>query len=373
MESVKLFFDEWIVRMGVSEMALPYVSHVVMMIVAVLLAWLSYWLSCTFLVPLVIKITKRTAVEWDDVLLNERVLLSACQIVPAVVIWMLLPLSFFDFPVVREILARITAIYITAMTVRTCIEFIDSIREMDSDTRSSKQQYLYIFIGAIKILMIFIAAIVVVGIVIDKNPMSLLAGLGATSAILMLVFKDTIEGLVAGIRLTSNDMMHKGDWITVPGTEISGIVEEMSLTTVKIRNFDNTMMTISPLTLVNGTFQNWKSMEDGGRRRVKRMVFFDVNCVRFADGKRSVTNMAQFRKAMETYLRSREEVAQDATIIVKQLEATPTGLPVEFVFFLKYSTSVDYEHTLAEIMEYVYAISSEFGLVLYQRDSLKNN
>ena len=135
----------------------------------------------------------------------------------------------------------------------------------------------------LRIVVIFIGIIIVIGIAIGRSPLTLLAGLGATSAVLMLVFKDTIEGLVAGIRLTSADMMHVGDWITVPGTIADGTVIEMNLTTVKIQNFDNTIVTVSPMALVSGSFQNWKGMQAAAGRRVNRQVFFDFRSIHFVE------------------------------------------------------------------------------------------
>ena len=190
---------------------------------------------------------------------------------------------FYQYPTVRELLARLTAIYITVMSVRLATVFINSFKELDSSHRSSTQQYFHSFCGVLKILMIFIASVVVVAIVIDKSPLKLFAGLGATSAILMFVFKDTIEGLVAGIRLTSNNMLHKGDWITVASAGANGIVEEMTLTTVKVRNFDNTIITVSPTSLVNGSFQNWLGMQQSDGRRVNRVVYYDFRSVCIAN------------------------------------------------------------------------------------------
>ena len=158
------------------------------------------------------------------------------------------------------------------MTVRLITVLITSFAQLETSHSSSVRQYIKTFCGVLKIVVIFIAVIVTVAIIFGKSPLSLLAGLGATSAVLMLVFKDTIEGLVAGIRLTSNEMVKKGDWITVPSTTADGIVEEISLTTVKVRNYDNTIVTVSPITLVNGSFQNWKGMQQSSGRRVKRVV-----------------------------------------------------------------------------------------------------
>lgn len=202
----------------------------------------------------------------------------------------------------------------------------------------------------------------------------------------MLVFKDTISGLVAGIRLTSNDMLHRGDWITVPKADINGIVEDITLTTVKVRNFDNTILTITPQTLVDDSFQNWIGMRQGDGRRVKRLVYFDFRCIRpVDDGMRrllvdkygfderemqpGVVNMTLFRRYVERYLASRDDVNTAMLFMVRQLEATNTGLPLEFYFFLKQKEWKPYEHHLAAIMEYVYSIIPDFGLRVYQRYS----
>jgi miniconductance mechanosensitive channel len=155
-----------------------------------------------------LKLTSKTDATWDDVIFNEKVLLTACSIIPAIVIWLLLPWTFFEFPSVREVLTRLTAIYITVMSVRTVFVFIDSLKLLEKGQRTAKQQYLYSICGVLKIIMVFIAVIVVIAIIINKDPSTLFAGLGAASAILMLAFQDTIKGLVAGIRLTNNDMVH---------------------------------------------------------------------------------------------------------------------------------------------------------------------
>ena len=232
--------------------------------------------------------------------------------------------------------------------------------------------------------MVFVAVIVVTAIVIGRSPLSLLAGLGATSAVMMLVFKDTISGLVAGVRLTSNNMLHKGDWITFDKAGINGVVEEMSLTTVKVRNFDNTIVTVAPTTLVSDSFQNWKGMQQSGGRRVKRVLYFDFHSIAVADDalKRHLVeqgmftdkeltgrhvNMTLFRQYAERYIMHLEEVNPEMTLMVRQLEATTTGLPVEFYFFLREKAWVTYEHQLADIMDSIYAVVPEFGLRIYQQ------
>jgi len=368
---------------GLSGDIVAVLRHISMVILTVFLAWLSDYLCRKLIVPAVIKLTKKTEVAWDDVLFNRRVLVSACHIVPALVVWQLLPLVFFQYPVVRELLTRLTAIYITVMATLTAVTFISSFKLLESDRRTSAQQYFQSFCGVLKIVIIFLAVIVVVAIVFNKSPLSLIAGLGATSAVLMLVFKDTIEGLVAGVRLTSNEMLHKGDWITVSSVGADGTVEDMSLTTVKIRNFDNTIVTISPKTLVDGSFQNWKGMQEKSGRRLSRQMFFDVRSIRIADADlkkslvekryfkaeeigKDVVNMTLFRKYVERWLAQRDDVLAGQTLMVRQMKATSSGLPLEIYCFLKQQEWVPYEHHLAEIMEHIYAIAPDFGLKIYQ-------
>ena len=413
MEEIRKLVEDLIQMAGVTGAAVPVIRHILLTITAILLAMLSDLLCRRLLVPIIMKVTEKTEVTWDDVLFNKKVLISACHIVPAVVIWSLMPLVYLEYPIFKEILERATGIYIVVMSVRTALVFIASFKGLENagERRSSAQQYFHTFCGVLRILMLFVAGVVVVAIILGKNPMTLFAGLGATSAVLMLVFKDTILGLAAGIRLTSNDMLHKGDWITVKSVDANGIVEEMSLTTVKVRNFDNTIVTISPATLVNGSFQNWIGMQKSGGRRVQRKVYFDFRSIRLVDeelkarliakhfatedsfklkeslqkqlskdqeeGKSMAdlqnpsalapTNLQLYRKYMERYLRERPEVNTEMTLMVRQLEATQCGLPMEFYFFVKDKVWVNYEHILAEIMEHAYALSAEFGLKIYQQ------
>ena len=355
---------------GVTGDYVPMLRHILLTVTAILLAMLSDFLCRKILVPLISKITEKTEASWDDVLFNKKVLTSACHIVPAVVIWSLMPLIYLEYPIFKEILERATGIYIVVMSVRTALVFIGSFKGLENgdERRSSAQQYFHTFCGVLR----------------------------ATSAVLMLVFKDTILGLAAGVRLTSNDMLHKGDWITVKSVDANGIVEDMSLTTVKVRNFDNTIVTISPATLVNGSFQNWIGI-----------VYFDFRSIRLVDEtlkqtllakhfatedsfklKESLqkaiekdieagkdiedlknpaalapTNLQLYRRFMEKYLRQRPEVNTELTLMVRHMEATQCGLPIEFYFFIKDKVWVNYEHILADIMEH----ANEFGLKIYEQ------
>ena len=291
----------------------------------------------------------------------------------SLVVWKLLPLVFYQFSLLQELVTRITAIYITVASMRLFFVFIQQLKLLDTGRRTSVQQYILSFLGILRVAVFFVGSIIIVAIAIGQNPLKLFAGLGATSAILMLVFKDTIEGLVAGIRLTSANMLHVGDWITVPGTEVNGVVTEMNLTTVKVRNFDNTIFTISPKTLVSGTFQNWKGMQGSGGRRVKRIIYFDFRSIRKVelttkDGETTITtNMAQFRQAAEDNLAGDPRVNTELMYMVRQMEPTQCGLPVEVYFFLRVKEWKKYEHQLADIMEQLFLLAADKGLKIYEQ------
>lgn len=387
MEQVRIVVEKLIQMCGITGVAVPVVRYVSLSLAAIFFSWLSYIIAKKLLIPIINRLTARTKATWDDVLLNRDVLLKVCAIVPAIVIYKLLPLVFYEAPFVQEMLNRLTSIYITVTSVQLGIAVINSFRNLETTHSSSRQQYMQSFCGVLKIVAIFIGVIVVVALVIGKSPMKLFAGLGATSAVLMLVFKDTIEGLVAGIRLTSNDMIRRGDWITVPSTTVDGEVMEMTLTTVKVQNFDNTIVTVSPKTLVDGSFQNWKGMQESDGRRVKRLVYFDFLSIKPAtqeqkdicqekgfltaqEMKGDLTNLGLYRKYMENWLKQSPEVNTELTCMVRQLEATNTGLPIEFYFFLSNKEWIVYEHNLAEIMEWAYTMASEFSLHIYERSSV---
>ena len=365
---------------------LSFVTLSVLCATVALIAWLVYMLCVKVLAPITVRITRRTDVVWDDYLLNPQVLRSACHVVPAIVVWLLMPPLFFAYPIIQALLMKATAIYITVAAMRLVVAFISSLKLFDTnnDTRSAAQQYFHSFCGVLKIIMLFLGVIIIISIVIDRSPLTLLAGLGATSAVLMLVFKDSITGLVAGIRLTSNNMVRKGDWITMDKAGANGVVEDITLSTVKVRNFDQTIVTVPPQKLIEDSFQNWQGMQEGIGRRVKRVLYIDFRSIAIvndelkqklaADGlmkkeemKGEVVNLTLFRRYMDRWLAQRDDVVKEATYFVRQLEPTANGLPIEIYFFLKQKEWKSYENHLAEIMERMYALVPVFGMRIYQR------
>lgn len=382
MNYLKEYIEQLIQLWGLTGASVSLWRHIVITIIIILIAWLVDFICRHVFIPLILKVTKKTEIKWDDVILNKRVLTAACHVIPAIIIYKLLPLAFFDIHWLLRITLRLSNIYITLATVRLLLTFINSLKGLEGKNRSAAQQYMMTFCGVLKIIIVFAAVIIIAGIIINKSPMTLFAGLGATATILMLVFKDTIVGLVSGIRLTSNDMLHKGDWITFPKAGANGIVEEVNITTVKVRNFDNSIITIPPQTLVYDSFQNWIGMQKSDGRRVKRMVYFDFRSIHFAtpelkdslakyfepdELEGDIVNMTLFRLYIERFISTRPEVNADLMYVVRQLEATQSGLPLEFYFFTKAKDWKPYEHGLAVIMEQIYALAPVFDLKIYEQ------
>ena len=234
----------------------------------------------------------------------------------------------------------------------------------------------------LKILAICVGAIIIVAILINRDPSMLLTGLGASAAVLMLVFKDSIMGLVAGVQLSANDMLRPGDWIQMPKYGADGDVIDVSLTTVKVQNWDKTITTIPPYALVSESFQNWRGMVESGGRRIKRSIYIDMNSICFCNAQQmksfeekgfikdrkmeQTVNITLFREWLEEWLRNHPRVNRNMTLMVRQLQPTPQGMPLELYFFFNGTAWVPYEKLQSEVFEYILAILPEFGLKAFQ-------
>lgn len=386
MNDISLWTEQLLARTSIHTGWLSTVAICILCAAVAALAWLTYVFCLRVVSPLLVRLARKTDVVWDDYLFNPRFLRAVCLCMPALVVLLLLPPLFYAHPTLQMLVGKGTAIYMAVAVMRLAVALIGSFKLFDSttDKRTPAQQYFHSFCGVMKIVVLFLGVIVIVSILIGRSPLTLLAGLGATSAILMLVFKDSITGLVAGIRLTSNNMVCKGDWITMEKAGINGIVEDITLSTVKVRNFDQTIVTVPPQKLIEDSFQNWQGMQEGEGRRVKRCIYIDFNSIGImdADTKHQLTdeglitageasehdvNLTLFRLHAERWLAQRSDVLPQLTYFVRQLQPTCTGLPIEVYFFLRDKEWTTYEHHLADIMEQVYAMLPRFGLKVYQR------
>ena len=359
------------------------------MIIAALLVILAIgldYLCQAIFVGSMKKLAQHTHYQWDSLLLKRKVVHHLVHTIPGILVYALLPLAFIRGKGLLLLSQKICAVYIVFALLLAINGFILVFLDMYNMRQVNKNRPIKGFMQVLQVLLFFIGGIVIIAILIGKSPASLFAGLGASAAILMLVFKDTILGFVAGIQLSANDMLRPGDWNTVPGSNANGIVQEITLNTVKIQNFDNTISTIPPYTLVSASFQNWRGMVESGGRRVMKSIFLDLNTIKFctpdmlntfrkeipllADYKPdegvTPTNSQMFRVYVEKYLTSLPVVNTDLDLIISQLQSTEYGVPIQIYFFSRNKIWKEYERIQSDIFDHFFAMIPKFELKVYQ-------
>jgi miniconductance mechanosensitive channel len=364
------------------ETGLSLAWRLVLIVVIIIVAYVIDYLSAHFLVPTIKKITERTKIEWDDILLSEKVVRAFCNILPPLILTFALPFTMSGR--LLEILLRCCSAYIIVIVCRFCCVVVSAIFDLFMAKKGVKAQTLKGVAQTIQVIICIFGAILLVSTLINKSPLVLITGLGAMAAVLMLVFQDSIKGLVAGIQLSANDMMRPGDWITLPKCNADGVVIDVTLNTVKVQNYDNTIITIPPYMLVNDSFQNWRGMQEGNGRRITRSVNIDMHSIRFLRPEElqryqeqgllpstaqpgEVTNLQAYRAHLMRYLRLHSGVNSAMTLLVRQLAPTSEGLPLQVYCFSRSKVWAEYEGLQSEIVEYVAASLPQFGLGVYQR------
>ena len=376
---------EWLQQVGVAEDYITLVLRIGAILGIILVAFIVDRICKRIITPTIRKVTSKTGYNWDDHLLSDEVLKNICRLIPPIVVSAMMPYALVSEPALLNFILKMCWVYITAVGVKLICAFITSLYEISNEHEKLKDHSLKGIFQMIKLIVVCIGAIIIISALIDKDPIAILTGLGAGTAILMLVFQDTIKGLVAGIQLMVNDMLRPGDWITMPKYGADGDVIEVTLTTVKVRNWDKTITTVPPYALVNDSFQNWRGMFDIGGRRIKRSLNIDMHTVRFctpdelahfkqqpwmegfeATGKEEV-NLYIFRHYVDYYLRHHPKVHQDMIILVRQLQPTAEGMPIELYFFSANTAWLRYEHLQAEVFDHILAVLHTFDLKVFQR------
>ena len=379
-ETIYDMLSSWGINSGTDNWAywLITLSAVVLIIIVVNL------LCRRLVIPLIKRLTRSTRSIWDDILFNDTLLRDATHLVPPILVAVLLPMTFIEGHNMLEFLLKVNTIYLVVVIAKLLCTVLSSLYELSYQQDRLKNHPLKGVYQMLKIVVVCVALIIIVSVLIDKNPGYILTALGASAAVLMLVFKDMILGLVAGVQLSANDMLRPGDWISMPKHGADGDVVEVTLTTVKVQNWDKTITTIPPYALVSDSFQNWRGMKESGGRRVKRSVYIDMRSISFCTEEQMtdfeqkgwlegveredkfVVNLHIFRNYLENYLRSHHRVNQKLTIMVRQLQPTAQGLPLELYFFSDGTDWIPYEHLQSEIFEHVFAVLPTFGLRVFQ-------
>ena len=330
--------------------------------------------------------TKRAPHQWNTLLMKRRVVHHLIHILPGILVYFLLPLAFVRGKEILDFSQKICAVYIIAAILFTINGLLLVMLDVYNARDKQKNRPMKGFVQVLQVLLFFIGGIVIIAVLVNKSPMTLFAGLGASAAVLMLVFKDSILGFVAGVQLSANDMLRIGDWIQLPNGVANGTVEEITLNTVKIRNWDETISTVPPYTLVNNSFQNWRGMQESGGRRVNKNIYLDMTTLKFCTPedldaiRKNVPLMADYQPAegevptnsqlyriyIERYLRSLPVVNQDMDLIISQKEPTTYGVPIQVYFFSRNKVWREYERIQSDIFDHLLAIVGKFDLKLYQ-------
>lgn len=387
MEKINNILIDWLTGIGVGEDYKILITRIIAIIAILLIAFIIDRFCRKLFIPGIRKITSKTESTWDDHLLSDDVLKNLYKMITPIVTISLIPFVLINESDLRALIIKLCWIYIIILGIKLACSFISSLYAISSEHEKYKNHSLKGFFQMIKLVVICIGTIIIISTLINKNPLTILASLGAGTAILMLVFQDTIKGLVAGIQLMANDMLRPGDWITMPKYGADGDVMEVTLTTVKVRNWDQTITTVPTYSLINDSFQNWRGMFEAGGRRVKRSLNIDMNTIRFCTkqemevfnqqpwmkgfketGNEEV-NLYIFRHYVDFYLRNHPVVSKDMTLLVRQLQPTPEGLPIELYFFSADTSWANYEHLQAEVFDHIIAKLHTFDLKVFQSPS----
>jgi miniconductance mechanosensitive channel len=369
-ETIYLFFA----HLGLEGRLLSFVSVVTIAAMLLCAGFILYYIIRIILQNAIKAFNRKFPSKLRTALLKERFFIQLSFLLPAMIIKNIAPGFFGDSTTSGHFFGALINLYIVANVTLILTAFIRSVGDVLLNTDTTKDKPIKSYVQIVSIFFWAIAIILFISILINKSPAVFLAGLGAFSAVLMLIFQDTIVGFVNSIQLSSNDLVRNGDWITVNKHDVDGTVEEISLVSVKVRNFDGTVSTVPAKELVADSFQNWRGMEEQGVRRIKRSFFIDTTSITKATAAMHVnckthheTNLACFREYLVNYLSKREDICSQQTLMVRLLPASEYGVPVEFYCFAKTIEWVKYEAIQTDIMEHIFVTLPQFELVHYQR------
>jgi miniconductance mechanosensitive channel len=399
------FIHNWLVNQGLSEALAMLLARGIVVVLIIILSILANYITKRFIISGLTYSAGRTQTKWDDILIERKVLSWLANFAPLLVIYLMAPLALAGYDQLIEVVKNAMFILMIVLGVLVIDAFLNAVLDIYQTFEVSKEIPITGFVQISKIAIYFLAGIFIIAIMLNKSPLYLLTGLGALSAVLMLIFKDPILGFVAGIQLTANKMVTRGDWIEMPKYSADGDVQGIGLTTVKVQNWDKTVTTIPTYALISESFKNWRGMQESGGRRIKRFVYIDLGSIKFCteemlerfsriqyiteyiDRKkkeiseynkaqkvdtsilvngRHLTNIGTFRAYVAAYLRNHPMINQNMTFLVRQLAPTQHGLPLEIYVFCKDKVWANYEAIQADIFDHILAVVPEFDLRVFQ-------
>ncbi|MDH3325409.1 MAG: mechanosensitive ion channel family protein [Gammaproteobacteria bacterium] len=380
-------------------------ARLVTILFIITLSLLGNFIAKNWILRTLSKIINKTQTSWDDTLLETQVLNRLAHFAPALILYSLIHIPLTTYDLAIQVINNLILIYIIILSTRLIDALLNAVTEIFRVNDVSKQIPIKSFTQILKIIAYFIGAVLIVAIVLNKTPVYLLSGLGALTAVLLLIFKDTILGFVAGVQLMANRMVARGDWIEMPKHGADGDVLDVTLTTVKIQNWDKTITTIPTYQLISESFKNWRGMSDSDGRRIKRALNIDLQSIRFLDDTllqhlkkiqfitdylqqkgidvdqynkkigidssskangRNLTNIGCFRAYVLAYLKGHPMINQEMTLLVRQLAPADNGIPIEIYVFCKDKNWGNYENIQADIFDHLLAVLTEFDLSVFQ-------
>ncbi|WP_318443692.1 mechanosensitive ion channel family protein [Photobacterium leiognathi] len=354
-------------------------------------AFITYVIVRWGLLKAVNAMLKRSHAIWGPVIVKHAVFEKLSLIIPAVVLNLLIPLVLDKHAILSGLIDRVLSLWLILALIRSSYAFLDASNNIADIKLMSRDLPIKSFVQLFKLVIFFIGLIIAISVIFDRSPVYFLSGLGVATGLVLLVFRDTILGFVAGIQLSANQMVKVGDWIQMDKYGANGSIEEVSLTTVKVKNWDNTVTNIPAYALVQDSFINWRQMQESGGRRIKRSILIDIDTIKFIDNKEEdtlssidfvptvitqikqtlnphsgLTNIAVFRGYLEAYLKQHPKIRQDMTFLVRELEPTPQGLPIQIYVFVNDTRWAFYEAVQSDIFDHIFAMVPKFGLAAYQ-------
>jgi len=402
------FLNNWILNLGVQESIAVYVKLGILMLIMIFLSLFLLFIGRNIILNTVYVIASKSKTNFDDLLVENKVFYKISFVLPVFAFYIFDSIIFQDFPKLHPIIESATNLVLLWVIVWSLDAFLVSLRQFLESKPYFKNKPINSYFQLLKIIIYLIAIIFLISILIGKSPIYLLTGLGAISAVLILVFKDTILGFMASIQIAMNNMVSVGDWVSVPQYGADGTILEINLVTVKVKNWDQTISTLPTYAFISDSFVNWRGMEESGGRRIKQHLYINNKTIKFADEEliarlkkiqilkpyleskiieieefnklknadkselangRHLTNIGIFRKYASLYIESHPMINENMTRMVRQLQSTSEGLPLEIYCFSKDKAWVNFEGIKADIFDHLFAVAKKFDLEVFQKPS----
>jgi miniconductance mechanosensitive channel len=406
MEDFRNWIESLLRDAGVASDWIPYLRLMVLVVLLAIILFTSFFITRRYVIRYLHSFFKKTAVTWDDVLADNKTFENLAHIVPAVIVKIFAPILFRDFDGMLPIVNKMIDVYLIIVGMMVLVSVLRAMEYLLQQSQAFIHKPIGSYFQLARILLYIATGITVISLLLDKSPVVLLGAFGAMTAIILLIFKDTILGVVASVQISSNDMVRVGDWIEMPKFNADGDVIAINLHTVKVRNWDKTITTIPTYYFITDSFKNWRGMRESGGRRIKRTILINLRSIRFVDPEtrerykkfylirdyitqrqaeierfnaehdfdtselingRRMTNIGVFRKYAEAYLRNHKSIRQDMTLLVRHLAIEDRGLPLEIYCFTNTVVWAEYESIQADIFDHLLAAIPYFGLEAFQQ------